>query len=75
MGWPFSKSCGKDPFTAEENLINLGTGEDADESVNVHQAFEIGGKLIRGMSNQLVFSFSFKHMDMVGPMKTIFAIN
>ena len=36
----------------------------------MHQAFEIGGKLIRGMSNQLVFSFSFKHMDMLGPMKT-----
>ena len=32
----------RDPFTAEENLINLVTGEVADESANVHQAFEIG---------------------------------
>ena len=39
----------RDPFTAEENLINLSTGEVADESVNVHQAFEIGEKLICGM--------------------------
>ena len=60
----------RDPFTAEENLINLATGEVADESVNVHQAFEIGEKLIRGMSNQLVFSFSFRGKDMVLPMKT-----
>ena len=60
----------RDPFTAEENLINLVTGEVADESANVHQAFEIGEKLIRGMSNQLVFSFSFRCKDMVVPMKT-----
>ena len=29
-----------DPFTAKKNHINLATGEVADESVNVHQAFE-----------------------------------
>ena len=60
----------KDPFTAEENLINLATSEVADESVNVHQAFETGEKLICGMSNQLVFSFSFKRKGTVVPMKT-----
>ena len=59
-----------DPFTAEENPINLATSEVVDESVNVHQAFKIGEKLIRGMSNQLVFSFSFKCKEMVVPMKT-----
>ena len=32
----------RDLFTGEENLINLATSEVADESVNVHQAFEIG---------------------------------
>ena len=53
-----------------ENLINLATSEDGDESVNMHQVFEIGEKLICGMSNQLVFSFSFKRKDMVVPMKT-----
>ena len=36
----------------------------------MHQAFEIGQKLIRGMSNQLIFNFSFKCKDMVVPMKT-----
>ena len=36
----------------------------------MHQAFEIGEKLIRGMSNQLVFSFSFKRKGMLVPMKT-----
>ena len=59
-----------DPFTAEENPINLATGKVVDKSVNVHQAFKIGEKLNRGMSNQLVFSFSFKCKDMVVPMKT-----
>ena len=58
------------PFTAEENLINLATGEVADESVNVHQAFEIREKLIHEMSNQLLFSFSFRCKDLVVPMKT-----
>ena len=60
----------RDPFTSEENLINPATVEVADESINVHQAFEIGEMLIHGMSNQLVFSFSFKDKDMVVPMKT-----
>ena len=60
----------RDPFTSEENLINPATVEIADESINVHQAFEIGEMLIHGMSNQLVFSFSFKDKDMVVPMKT-----
>ena len=60
----------RDPLTAEKNLINLATGEVADESANVHQAFEIGKKLIHGMSNQLVFSFFFRCKDMVVPMKT-----
>ena len=59
----------RDPFTDKENLINLATCEVADESVNVHQASEIGEKLICGMSNQFVFSFSFKHKDMVVPVK------
>ena len=58
------------PFTTEENLINLATGEVADESVNVRQAFEIGEKFVRGRSNQLVVSFSFKCKGMVVPMKT-----
>ena len=35
-----------DPFTTEENLINLATGEVADESANVHQTFEIGEKTL-----------------------------
>ena len=66
----------RDPFTAEENLINFSTSEVADESVNVHQAFEIGEKLICGMKNQLVFSFPFRHKDMVVPMRDkIIAIN
>ena len=55
----------RDPFTAEENLINLATGEVADESVNMHQAFEIREKLICGMSKNMS-----KHKDMVVPMKT-----
>ena len=60
----------RDPFTAKENLINLATSEVADESVNLDQAFEIGEKLIRGMSNQFLFSFSFKRKDMVVLIKT-----
>ena len=36
----------------------------------MHQAFEIRERLICVMSNQLVFSFSFKRKDMVVPMKT-----
>ena len=60
----------RDPFTAQENLINFSTSEVADESVNVHQAFEIGEKLICGVSNHLVFSFFFMRKDMVVPMKT-----
>ena len=60
----------RDPFTADENLINLSTKEDADKFVNVHQAFEIGEKLIRGMKNQIVFSFCLKCKGMVVPMKT-----
>ena len=36
----------------------------------MHQAFEIRERLIRVISNQLVFSFSFKRKDMVVPMKT-----
>ena len=60
----------RDLFTAEENLINLATSKVGDESVNMHQAFEIGEKLVCGMSNQLVFRFSFKRKDMVVLMKT-----
>ena len=60
----------RDLFTAEENLINLATSKVGDESVNMHQAVEIGEKLVCGMSNQLVFSFSFKRKDMVVLMKT-----
>ena len=37
----------RDLFTAEEILINQATVEVADESVNVHQAIEIGKKFIR----------------------------
>ena len=47
----------RDLFAAEENLINLATSEAGVESVNMHQAFEIGEKLICGMANQLAFSF------------------
>ena len=36
----------------------------------MHQAFEIGEKLIHGMGDQSVFSFSFKRKDMAFPMKT-----
>ena len=36
----------------------------------MHQAFEIGQKLICGMSNQLIFIFSFNRKDMVVPVKT-----
>ena len=60
----------QDSFTAKENPINLATGEVAHESVIVHQAFQIGEKLIRRMSNQLVFILSFKCKDMVVPMNT-----
>ena len=60
----------RDLFTAEGNLINLAAGEVGDESVIVHQAFEIGEKLICGVSNHLVFSFSFICKVMVLPMMT-----
>lgn len=36
----------KDPFAATENLINLATNEVEDESVDMHQTFEIREKLI-----------------------------
>ena len=60
----------RDPFTAKENIINLATCEVADESVNVHQAFEIGEKLIHRMSNPYVLSFSFKRKDILVLVKT-----
>ena len=59
-----------DPFTTKQNLINLATSKVVDESVNVDQALEVREKLIHGLSNQLVFSFSFKCKDMVVPIKT-----
>ena len=61
----------RDPYTVEENLINLPRGEVADESFNVHQVFEIGEKLIRGRSNQLALSFSFKRKEKLVLMKRI----
>ena len=60
----------RDPFVVEESLVNLATGEIADDSVNAHQAFEIGEKLIHEMNDQPVFSFSYKRKEMVVPMKT-----
>ena len=36
----------RNPFTVEENLINLATSEVVDEFVDVHQTFEIGEKFI-----------------------------
>ena len=60
----------REPFAVEESLVNLATGEIADDSVNAHQAFEIGEKLIHGMNDQTVFNFSYKRKDMVVPMKT-----
>ena len=38
----------KIPFRDEENLINLASGEVADESVNMQQDFQIRDQLFHG---------------------------
>ena len=60
----------RDPFTAEKNLINLAVGEVADESVNVHRAFEIRKSLSMKWVISYFSVFSFNRKDKVVPMNT-----
>ena len=60
----------RDPFATRDNLVNLATGEVADDTVNAQLAQDIGEKQVISMSGPNVFDFSFKKKDMVITMKT-----
>ena len=60
----------RNPFENCIHLINIETGEVADNSVNIHDAKIIGTTMIMKMVGQSVFGCSYKRKDMVVNMST-----
>ena len=54
----------RDSFYNDAVLINLNSGEVADESVNVVQAQVIGKSLIQGVAGTSAFDYKFRNKDM-----------
>ncbi|KAK6176032.1 hypothetical protein SNE40_014396 [Patella caerulea] len=48
------------PFSDETSLRNIITGINADDDVNVHNLFTVGGDLVTKKESQLIFSYSHK---------------
>ena len=64
-----------DPSHIDTVLINLKSGEVADESVNVFQAQTIGESLIQGIAGTSAFDYKFRKKDMVITIKTNASVN
>ena len=65
----------RDPFHIDTVLINLNSGEVADESVNAFQAQAIGESLIQGIARTSAFDYKFRHKDMAIIIKTNASVN
>ena len=50
----------RNPFLPCSNLKNVATGYVADSQVNVHNAFEEGEKIVKGMNGKSIKEFTFK---------------
>ena len=64
-----------DPSHFDTVLINLKSGEVADESVNVFQAQAIGESLIQGIAGTSAFDYKFRKKGMVITIKTNASVN
>ena len=64
-----------DPCHIDTVLINLNSGEVADESVNAFQAQAIGESLIQGIAGTSAFDYKFRNKDMAIIIKTNASVN
>ena len=60
----------RDPFDIYRVLINLNSGEVANESVNIFQAQAMGESLIHDMAGTSAFDYKFRKKDMVITINT-----
>ena len=60
----------RDPFDIYRVLINLNSGEVANESVNIFQAQAVGESLIHDMAGTSAFDYKFRKKDMVITINT-----
>ena len=60
----------RNPFEDCIHLMNIETGEVADNSVNVHDAKVTDTTIIKKMVGQSVFRYSYKRKDIVVNMST-----
>ena len=65
----------RDPSHIDTVLINLKSGEVADESVNVSQAQTIGESLIQGIAGTSAFDYKFRKKDLLIIIKTNTSVN
>ena len=65
----------RDPFDIHTVLVNLNSGEVADESVNVFQAQAIVESLIKVMTGTSAFDYKFIRKDMTITIKTNASVN
>ena len=59
----------RNPFEGHQNIVCIETGEEGDNSVNVHNSKAIGLKVIDNMVGQSVLNYSFSKKDMSVTMK------
>ena len=65
----------RDLFEISKSLLNLKTGEVADNNVSVYKAHEIGESIILKMSGISVYDHSFTRKDMPITMKSKSSVN
>ena len=63
------------PFDIHTVLINLNSGDVADESVNVFQAQAIGESLIKGITGSSAFDYKFRKKNMAITINTKASVN
>ena len=60
----------RNPFNERKELLNIDSGEIAEQNVNVYNSFETGNKiLLNNMENKPVFMYSFKRKNVATTMK------
>ena len=59
----------RNSFNERKELLNIDSGEIAEQNVNVYNSFEIGNKILLNMENKPVFTYSFKRENVATTMK------
>ena len=59
----------RNPFDERKELLNIDSGEIAEQNVNVYNSLEIGNKILLNMENKPVFTYSFERKNIATTMK------